>query len=75
MVDVFDGLLEADGDEQTDDDGGDVDEEVFPRVRGVMRWMYVEYGSLSVSELGYSCMASIALTRRSMPGVSLPCMG
>ena len=28
----FDGLLEVDGDEQTYADGGDVDEEAFPRV-------------------------------------------
>ena len=33
MVDGFDGLLEADGDDEADDDGGDVDEEVFPGVR------------------------------------------
>jgi hypothetical protein len=32
LVDALDGLLEADGDEKTDDDGGDVDEEVAPGV-------------------------------------------
>jgi hypothetical protein len=35
MMDRLNGLLEADGDEQTDDDGGDVDEEVAPGVGGV----------------------------------------
>ena len=30
VMEVLDGLLEAEGDEQADDDGGDVDEEVFP---------------------------------------------
>ena len=33
-VEVLDGLLEAYGDEETDGDGGDVDEEVFPGVGG-----------------------------------------
>jgi hypothetical protein len=35
MVEVLDRLLKADGDEQTNADGGDVDEEVFPSVGGV----------------------------------------
>ena len=35
VMDGFDGLLEADGDEQAEDDGGDVDEEVSPGVGGV----------------------------------------
>ena len=30
VVEVFDGLFEADGYEQAEDDGGDVDEEVAP---------------------------------------------
>ena len=34
MVDGFDALLEADGDEQANGDGGDVDEEVAPGVGG-----------------------------------------
>jgi len=42
MMDGFDGLLEADGDEQADDDGGDVDEEVAPGVGGVVGWVDVE---------------------------------
>ena len=37
MMEVFDGLLEADGDEQAEDDGGDVDEEVAPGGGGVVR--------------------------------------
>ncbi len=39
-------LLKADGDEQADADGGDVDEEVFPRVGSFERRMDVEHGSL-----------------------------
>jgi hypothetical protein len=32
VVEELDGLLETDGDEQANDDGGDVDEEVAPGV-------------------------------------------
>jgi hypothetical protein len=32
VVEVFNGLLEADGNEKAEDDGGDVDEEVAPLV-------------------------------------------
>jgi hypothetical protein len=46
VVDGFDGLLEADGDEQTDADGGDVDEEVAPGVGGVVGWVDVEHGEI-----------------------------
>jgi hypothetical protein len=46
LVDALDGLLEADGDEKTDDDGGDVDEEVAPGVCRVVRGMDVEHESL-----------------------------
>lgn len=35
VVDKLDGLLEADGDEETDNDGGDVDTEVAPGAGGV----------------------------------------
>ena len=46
VVEVFDRLLEADGDEQSYDDGGDVDEEIFPSVGGRVGRVYVEhYGS------------------------------
>jgi hypothetical protein len=45
MVEVLDGLFEADGDEQTDDDGGNMDEEVAPGVRGVVRRMDVSIGA------------------------------
>ena len=41
MVDGFHALLEADGDEKSDADGGDVDEEVAPGVRGMVGWMNV----------------------------------
>jgi hypothetical protein len=36
VVEVLDGLLEANGDEEAEDDGGDVDEEVAPRGGGVV---------------------------------------
>jgi hypothetical protein len=36
MVEGFDALLEADGDEQTDANGGDVDEEIAPGVSSVV---------------------------------------
>ena len=36
VVEELDGLFEADGDAEADDDGGDVDEEVAPGVGGVV---------------------------------------
>jgi hypothetical protein len=36
MVEVLDGLLEADGDEDAEDDGGQVDEEVAAGSGGVV---------------------------------------
>jgi hypothetical protein len=44
MMEILDGLLEADGDEEADDDGGDVDEEVAPGVGGGVGWVDVEQG-------------------------------
>jgi hypothetical protein len=44
MMDCFDHLFKAYGDEEADDDGGDVDEEVAPSAGGVMRWMDIEHG-------------------------------
>jgi hypothetical protein len=44
LVDVFDELLEADGDDEANDDGGDMDEEVFPGVGGVSGRVDVEHG-------------------------------
>ena len=44
MVEVFDCLLEADGDEQANTDGGDVDEEVAPGVGGGVGRVDVEQG-------------------------------
>ena len=41
LVDALDELLEADGDDEADDDGGDVDEEVFPGVGGGVGWVDV----------------------------------
>jgi hypothetical protein len=43
MVDVLDGLLEADGNEETDSYRGDVYEEIFPRVETLMRSVDVEH--------------------------------
>jgi hypothetical protein len=50
VVEVFDGLLEADGNEEAEDDGGDVDEEVAPSGGCVMGcgWM----SSMEVSSFG-----------------------
>ena len=39
----FDGLLEGNGDEQADTDGGDMDEEVAPGVGGVFRGVDIEH--------------------------------
>ena len=44
MVEGFDGLFKADGDEQAHADGGDVDEEIAPGVDGVMERVDVEHG-------------------------------
>ena len=46
MVEGFDGLLEGDGDEQADADGGDVDEKVAPGVGRLVRRVDVELGGL-----------------------------
>ncbi len=40
----FDRLLKADDDEQAEDDGGDVDEEVAPGVGGMMGRVDVKHG-------------------------------
>jgi hypothetical protein len=44
LMKVLHGLFESDGDQEADDDGGDVDEEVAPGVGGVVGWVYVEHG-------------------------------
>ncbi len=43
LVDALDGLFEADGYEEAEDDGGDVDEEVAPCIGGVVRRVDVEH--------------------------------
>ncbi len=43
VMDGFDRLLEADGDEEADADGGDVDEEVAPGMGGLMGRVNVEH--------------------------------
>ena len=52
MVNELDGLFEADGDEQADDDGGDVDEEVSPGGGGMVRRMDFEHGGRFLWGLG-----------------------
>ena len=44
VVEGFDGLLEAHSDDEADDDGGDVEEEVAPGVGGVVGRVDVEHG-------------------------------
>lgn len=43
MVQELDGLFEADGDDQTEDDGGHVNEEVAPGADCFMGWMDVDH--------------------------------
>ena len=43
VVEVLDCLFEAYGDEEADDDGGDVDEEVSPGAGGVVWWVDIEH--------------------------------
>ena len=43
MVEVLDRLFQPDGDEQADNDGRDVNEELFPAIGGVMGGVYIEH--------------------------------
>jgi hypothetical protein len=43
VVNGFHGLLEADGDENAEDDGGEMDEELAACGGGVMRWVDVDH--------------------------------
>ena len=61
MVEELDCLFEADGDQEADDDGGDVDEEVAPGVGGVAGWVNVEHGLLLYS---WDCWPDCAGTVR-----------
>jgi hypothetical protein len=45
LMKVLHGLFEAYGDEEADDDGGDVDEEVAPSGGGVVGGVDVEHGA------------------------------
>jgi hypothetical protein len=45
-VEVLDSLFKADGDEQADADGCNVDEEVFPAMRGFVGCVDVEHGDI-----------------------------
>jgi hypothetical protein len=54
VVEGFDGLLEGDGDEEADADGGDVDEEVSPGVGGGVGRVDVEHGAVAPKRIcGY----------------------
>jgi hypothetical protein len=67
-VNALDGLLQPDGDEEADDDRGDVDEEVFPRMNGFVRRMDVEHTVLrefdtasgSIGEPGGGAIRSVS---------------
>jgi len=52
VVEGFDGLFESNGDDEADDDGGDVEEEVAPGVGGVVGRVDVEHGLHSWAEWG-----------------------
>jgi hypothetical protein len=41
---VFDGLFEPNGDEQANGDRDDMDQEILPRVDGLMGGMHIEHG-------------------------------
>jgi hypothetical protein len=43
VVEVLDGLFEADSNEQTDDDSGEVDKEGFPSMDVLVRSVNVEH--------------------------------
>jgi len=59
MADILHSLLEADSDKKTDDDGGDVEEEVAPGVRRVFGWMDVEHRPLGEFEMKTGAIGSI----------------
>jgi len=52
MMEVFDGLFETDGDEQAEDDGGDVDEEVAPGAGSVVGGWTSSMGAFSFVGFG-----------------------
>lgn len=61
VVEGFDGLLEADGDEQAEDDGGHVDEEVAPCGDGVVGRVNVEHGELLL--WSFWCVGAVGFGR------------
>ncbi len=52
VVEVLDGLLETDGDEEADRDGDDVDEKVGPGMSGLVGCVDVDHVGLSVWRCG-----------------------
>jgi hypothetical protein len=73
VVDEFDGLLEGYGDEEADDDGDDVDEEVSPGAGGVVGRVDVEHtwllsGVLKASVGWRSWERLLSPRRRYLPG-------
>jgi hypothetical protein len=69
MVEVLDGLLQPNGDEQTDYDGRDVNEELFPAIGGVFGSVYIEQMSVLLGSggqrLGAACIALGSATEKS----------
>ena len=66
MVDVLDRLLQPDGDEQTENDGCDVNEELFPAIGGVVCGVYIEQGRMLLGNGGHRWLGFLISNR---PGV------
>jgi hypothetical protein len=69
VVEGLDGLLETDGDEQADGDGGDMDEEVSPGAGGVVGGMDVEHGGGFLGRGGFGRFWGIRWWQREGVGV------
>ena len=69
VMNVLDSLFKTDGDEQTDDDGDDVDEEVFPGVGGFVGWVDVEHGGWLLRGFGGGIGRSEGWLRRDGDGI------
>src|ERR1039457_5800220 len=60
VMEEFDGFLEPYCDEQTNDDGRDVDEEVFPGMNCLARWVCVEHRH-QVLLNGFGCTDRVSI--------------
>ena len=67
-MDVLDGLLQAESDKDSEDDGADVDEEIGPGVVGLMRRVDVDHGAFSEE-----WKVRVGLKRCWRAGCRLPC--